>query len=262
MAQTYIYMSFFEVLILSLIEGLTEFIPVSSTGHLIIVSALMQMEPTDFHKAFEVIIQFGAILAVIYLYKSRLKWDFNFYKNVTLAFLPTAIIGFLLKDKINILLESTIVVAISLIVGGVVLIFIDSLLQNQKESELTTKSSLAIGICQSIAMIPGVSRSAASIIGGRIFGLSREKAAEFSFILAIPTLGAATAYKLWKIRDLIDASNSSSLILGIFFSFIFSVLAIKFFITFVNKYGFKYFGYYRIAVGLIVLGLQMKGIIR
>jgi undecaprenyl-diphosphatase len=262
LAQTYIYMSFFEVLILSLIEGLTEFIPVSSTGHLIIVSALMQMEPTDFHKAFEVIIQFGAILAVIYLYKSRLKWDFNFYKNVTLAFLPTAIIGFLLKDKINILLESTIVVAISLIVGGVVLIFIDSLLQNQKESELTTKSSLAIGICQSIAMIPGVSRSAASIIGGRIFGLSREKAAEFSFILAIPTLGAATAYKLWKIRDLIDASNSSSLILGIFFSFIFSVLAIKFFITFVNKYGFKYFGYYRIAVGLIVLGLQMKGIIR
>ena len=262
MAETYIlYMSYFEVLILSVIEGLTEFIPVSSTGHLILASALLKIESTDFMKAFEVIIQFGAILAVFYLYRSRLKWNFNFYKKVTLAFIPTAILGFILKNKIDELLESTTVVAVSLIVGGIVLVFIDSLLKNHKEKELSDGSAVAIGFMQSIAMIPGVSRSAASIIGARMCGLTREKAAEFSFILAIPTLGAATAYKLWKVRHLIDASNTTNLILGVFLSFIFSVLAIKFFITTLNRYGFRPWGYYRIAVGTLVFILQMRGLL-
>jgi undecaprenyl-diphosphatase len=254
-------MSYFEVLILSVIEGLTEFIPVSSTGHLIIASALLNIEPTDFLKAFEVIIQFGAILAVIYLYRTQLKWNFEFYKKVTLAFIPTAVLGFILKNKIDELLESTTVVAISLIAGGVILVFIDTLLKNQKEKELTSGSSVAVGFFQSIAMIPGVSRSAASIIGARLYGLTREKAAEFSFILAIPTLGAATAYKVWKIRHLIDGSNSTNLILGVFFSFIFSVLAIKFFIKTLNRYGFRPWGYYRIIVGLVVFVLQLKGLL-
>jgi undecaprenyl-diphosphatase len=254
-------MSYFEVLILSVIEGLTEFIPVSSTGHLIITSALLNIEPSDFSKAFDVIIQFGSIFAVFFLYSHRLKWNYEFYKKVTLAFIPTAILGFLFKNKIDILLESTVVVAVSLIVGGIVLVFVDTLLKEQQEKELTSGNSVVIGLCQSIAMIPGVSRSAATIIGARALGLTRAKAAEFSFILAIPTLGAATAYKLWKIRHLVDGSNSVNLVLGVFFSFVFSVLAIKFFIKVLNKYGFKYFGYYRIVVGILVYILHIKGVV-
>lgn len=254
-------MSYLEVLLLSFVEGLTEFIPVSSTGHLIITNAVMKIEPTDFTKAFDVIIQFGAILAVVYLYSARLKWDPVFYKKIFLAFIPTAVLGFLLKNKIDLLLESTTVVAISLIVGGVFLILVDSWFKNQEEKELTDKSSVLIGFIQSIAMIPGVSRSAATIIGGQFCGLSRAKAAEFSFILAIPTLGAATAYKLWKIRHIIDASQSGSLALGVLLSFFFAVFAIKFFIAIVNKFGFKYFGVYRIILGSVVLALLYGGIL-
>lgn len=246
-------MTFIEVLILSLIEGLTEFIPVSSTGHLILAGALMNIEPTTFTKAFDVIIQFGAILAVVYLYRDRLKWNPIFYRNVLLAFIPTAIIGFLVKGHVEALLESTLTVAIFLILGGFVLIGIDSWFKNKPHRELTPKSSVMIGLFQCIAMIPGVSRSAATIIGGQVAGLSREKAAEFSFILAIPTMGAATSYKLWKIRDIIDSSQAVNLSLGILFSFIFAIFAIKFFISVVNKFGFKYFGYYRIILGLLVL---------
>src|SRR4051812_24385824 len=147
----HIYMSYFEVLILSVIEGLTEFIPVSSTGHLIIASALLNIEPTDFMKAFDVIIQFGAIFAVFVLYKHRLKWNYEFYKKVTLAFIPTAILGFLFKNKIDALLESTVVVAVSLVVGGVVLVFVDTLLKEQNEKELSAANSVVIGLCQSVA---------------------------------------------------------------------------------------------------------------
>lgn len=254
-------MSYLEVIILSFIEGLTEFIPVSSTGHLIITNAVLKLEPTDFSKAFDVIIQFGAILAVVYLYREKLKWNYIFYRNITLAFIPTAVLGFLLKNKIDMLLESTAVVAISLIVGGIILIAVDSLFKNRPEKALTPKSSLLIGFIQSIAMIPGVSRSAATIVGGQYCGLRREHAAEFSFILAIPTLGAATAYKLWKIRHILDSSQSVSLTLGVVLSFIFAVMAIKFFITFVNRFGFKYFGVYRIVLGALVLLLLNRGII-
>ncbi|MGZ3691568.1 MAG: undecaprenyl-diphosphatase UppP [Pseudobdellovibrio sp.] len=250
-----------EVCILSFIEGLTEFLPVSSTGHLVLATSLLHIESTDFMKAFDVIIQFGAILAVVVLYWKRLKWNYTFYKNITLAFIPTAILGFIFKNKIDALLESTTIVAVSLIIGGIVLIVIDSLLKHNHEKELSTKGSVAIGFFQSIAMIPGVSRSAATIIGGRLFGLTREKAAEFSFILAIPTLGAATAYKLWKIRDLLQGSQFGQLSLGVVMAFLVSIVAIKFFITFVNRYGFKHFGYYRIAVGIAVFILQSQGML-
>jgi undecaprenyl-diphosphatase len=246
-------MSFIEVLILAFIEGLTEFIPVSSTGHLILMSQVLQIPDSDYIKAFNVIIQFGAIMAVVYLYKEKLKWNFSFYKKIGLAFLPTAILGFIFKNKIDLLMESSTVIAVSLILGGIVLVAIDSVFKNNSLSELSDKSSIAVGFFQSIAMIPGVSRSAATIIGGRLLGLNQEKAAEFSFILAIPTLGAATAYKLWKIRDSIDSSQSLNLVLGIILAFIFSVVAIKFFIRILNSYGFKYFGYYRILLGLFVL---------
>ncbi len=254
-------MTFIHVLLLSFIEGLTEFIPVSSTGHLILASALLHIESTDFSKAFDVIIQFGAILAVIFLYRERLKWNPKFYKLVFAAFLPTAVLGFLFKNKIDALMESTSVVAWALIVGGVILILIDSIFQNRTTRELTLKSAAAIGFAQSIAMIPGVSRSAATIVGGQVFGLSREKAAEFSFILAIPTLGAATVYKLWKIRHIIDSSYTMDLVLGVALSLIFSIFAIRFFISIVNRFGFKYFGYYRIVLGVAVLILHSQGVL-
>lgn len=247
-------MSFFEILLLSLIEGLTEFIPVSSTGHLVITSALLKTPPSDFSKAFDVIIQFGAILAVVFLYRERLKWNFEFYKKVFLAFLPTAIIGFFLRHKVDEFLESTLIVAWALILGGIVLVFIDKVFVNNHSDIPSEKQSLAIGFFQSLAIIPGVSRSAASIIGGMSMGLSRIKAAEFSFILAIPTMAAATVYKLWKIRDLLkNTSYMFDLSLGVVLSFIFSIIAIKFFISILNRYGFKYFGFYRILVGILIL---------
>lgn len=255
-------MSFFEVFLLSIIEGLTEFIPVSSTGHLIITSALLKMQPSDFSKAFDVIIQFGAILAVVLLYRERLRWNFDFYKKIFLAFLPTAIIGFIFKRKIDELLESTAVVAWALILGGVVLLFIDQLFKNNKKEQPSDKSAVAIGFFQALAMIPGVSRSAASIIGGMSQGLTRIKAAEFSFILAIPTMAAATLYKLWKIRDILKKTDYLfDLSLGVILSFIFSVVAIKFFISILNKYGFKYFGIYRILVGFLILFLNTQGLL-
>ena len=253
-------MTLLHVFILSLIEGLTEFLPVSSTGHLIIASSALNIEPTDFSKAFDVIIQFGAIFAVVFLYHDRLKWDFKYYLKVFCAFLPAAAIGFLFKKKIDILLESTVVVAWALIIGGVILMFVDSFFKRNMGTELTNKKSGLIGLFQCLALIPGASRSAATIIGGQAVGLNREKAAEFSFILAIPTLTAATLYKLWKIRDILDATQSFNLCLGIILSFIFALIAIRIFVTFLNKHGLKYFGIYRIILGCIVLYFNSKGL--
>ncbi|MBC7466707.1 MAG: undecaprenyl-diphosphate phosphatase [Bdellovibrio sp.] len=254
-------MTLMHVFILSFVEGLTEFLPISSTGHLIITSAFLKIEPSDFTKAFDVIIQFGAIFAVVFLYRDRLKWNLEFYKKVFIAFIPAAIFGFLLKHKIDELLESTTVVAWALIIGGIILLFIDRVFKKNTESELNNKKSGLIGLFQCLALIPGVSRSAATIIGGQVVGLTREKAAEFSFILAIPTLTAATLYKLWKIRQILDMSQSVDLALGIFLSFVFAILAIRIFITVLNKYGLKYFGVYRIILGAIVLILNSKGLL-
>lgn len=248
-------MSIVEVIILAFVEGLTEFIPVSSTGHLILVSHFLKIEPTEFTKAFDVIIQFGAIFAVVYLYSHKLRWDFAYYKKLLIAFLPAAVIGFLFKNKIDLLLESTTVVAWALIAGGILMMLLDSLIKGKNSDDPSLKSSFMIGVFQCLAMIPGVSRSASTIIGGQVMGLTREKAAEFSFLLAIPTLGAATAYKLWKVRSVIQSDQLFHLALGVFLSFVFSLIAIKFFISFVNKYGFKAFGIYRIVLGAIVLFL-------
>ena len=248
-------MTILEVIILAFVEGLTEFIPVSSTGHLILASHFMKIEPSEFSKAFDVIIQFGAIFAVLFLYHKRLKWDFEFYKKLFIAFLPAAVIGFIFKNKIDELLESTAVVAWALIIGGVILIFVDQFFKNQTKSEPNAKDSLTIGFFQCLAMVPGVSRSAATIVGGQVMGLTRAKAAEFSFLLAIPTLGAATSYKLWKVRALIHGDQVLNLSLGVILSFVFALIAIKFFISFVNKYGFRAFGVYRIVIGAVVLYL-------
>ncbi|OFZ31322.1 MAG: UDP-diphosphatase [Bdellovibrionales bacterium RIFCSPHIGHO2_01_FULL_40_29] len=252
-------MPFLHILILSVVEGLTEFLPISSTGHLILTSAFLNIESTEYLKAFEIIIQFGAILAVVVLYRERLRWNFEYYKKVFYAFLPAAGIGFLFKDYLSALMDSTVVVAWALIVGGIILLFIDSVFKGEAE-ELTPAKAWLVGVLQCTAFIPGVSRSAATIIGSQIAGLTREKAAEFSFILAIPTLTAATGYKLWKIRNILDISQSFNLALGIILSFVFAILAIQFFISILNKYGLKYFGVYRILLGGIVLYVHWKGL--
>ncbi len=253
-------MTTWHVIILSLIEGLTEFLPVSSTGHLILVSSVLNIEPTAFTKAFDIIIQFGAIFAVVFLYRERLRWNPSYYFKVFLAFLPAAIVGFLFKKKIDFLLESTTVVAWALIIGGIVLLFVDSLFKKNKLVEVSNKKSGIIGLAQCLALIPGTSRSAATIVGAQIVGLTRETAAEFSFILAIPTLTAATCYKLWKVRDILDVSQAFNLGLGILLSFVFACIAIRFFITILNRYGLKYFGVYRILLGCIVLYFNSRGV--
>lgn len=247
-------MSYFEIFILSLIEGLTEFIPVSSTGHLILIGHYLNLSPTEFLKAFDVIIQFGAILAVIYLYPNKfLKIDLQFYKKLVYGFIPIGVIGFFAKDIVSAFSESISLVAWSLILGGIVLFFIDTFFEKSTRTEVSLLDSIKIGFFQCIALIPGVSRSAATIIGGQAIGLTKVEAAEFSFFLAVPTMAAATLYKLWKIRSTIHSEQIFHLTAGIVLSFIFAVLAIKFFISLVKRYGFRWFGVYRIILGALVL---------
>lgn len=252
--NTLYIMSFLEVFILSLVEGLTEFLPVSSTGHLILVSHWLGLENTEFLKAFNVIIQFGAILAVLLVYRDKFKLNLTFYKKILIGSLPVMALGFLLKNKIDQLLESDAVVAWSLIIGGVIFIIADLTLKpSEEKTEVSLTDSLKIGVIQCLALIPGVSRSGATIVGAQILKYKKQTAAEFSFFLAVPTLTAATLYKTWKIKHILTAAQASHLSIGIALSFIFAVLAIKGFIKIVSKFGFKWFGVYRIILGSIVL---------
>lgn len=253
-------MSIWHAIILAIVEGITEFLPVSSTGHMIIASSFMGISHLDFTKMFTVNIQFGAILSVVVLYWKRFFQSTDFYFKLFIAFLPAAVLGFLLNDIIDSLLESVVVVAISLLVGGIILVFIDKIVNNtETEREISYFDALKIGFFQCIAMIPGVSRSASTIIGGMLQGLSRKQAAEFSFFLAVPTMAAAGGYKLLKTYDTIQAADIKILLLGNLIAFIVAMLAIKFFISFLTKYGFKVFGYYRIILGLVLLGLLASG---
>jgi len=251
-------MNILQAIILAIIEGITEFLPVSSTGHMIIASSFMKIANDDFTKMFTVGIQFGAILSVLVLYSKRFLQTKEFYIKLFIAFIPAAIFGKLLNDYIDALLENPVTVAISLVMGGVVLLFIDKIFNHDKlnDQEPSIKSAFAIGLFQCIAMIPGVSRSAATIIGGMTQKLSRKSAAEFSFFLAVPTMFAATAYKLLKYIKGGGAMGSSELMLfgiGNVVAFMVAIIAIKTFITFLQKNGFKVFGIYRIAVGVIIL---------
>lgn len=252
-------MSFLEALILAIVEGITEFLPVSSTGHMIIASAFMGINESSFVKIFEVNIQFGAILSVVVLYWKRFFQSLDFYYKLLVAFIPAAVIGFLLGDFIDSLLENVWVVATSLLVGGVILLFVDKWFQSSNEEKVDYKKALFIGFFQCIAMIPGVSRSAATIIGGMAQGLNRKTAAEFSFFLAVPTMFAASAYKMLKGYKEITTDNLDILLFGNLVAFIVAMLAIKFFISFLTKYGFKVFGWYRIILGLFLLGLLAMG---
>lgn len=253
-------MSIIQAIIIAIVEGITEFLPVSSTGHMIITQELLGMEITEFVKAFTVNIQFGAILSVIVLYWKRFFQTLDFYYKLFVAFLPAAVIGFLASDFIDSLLENVVVVAVMLVLGGIVLIFVDKWFNKPKEDQtITYPTALKIGFYQCIAMIPGVSRSAATIIGGMTQKLDRKTAAEFSFFLAVPTMFAASAYKLLQNYKSIDSTNIDLLLIGNAVAFVVALIAIKTFITFVTRYGFKIFGYYRIVVGVAILVLIALG---
>ena len=262
-------MNIFETIIIAIVEGLTEFLPVSSTGHMILTQALLGVESTDFVKMFTVNIQFGAILSVVVLYWKRffqVEKFVDFYWKLFIAFLPAAVLGFLLGDYIDMLLESVIVVAIMLVLGGILMLFVDKWFNKPSENqEMDWKRALKIGFCQCIAMIPGVSRSMATIVGGMSTKLTRKNAAEFSFFLAVPTMAAATGYSLMKLLTQdgglqIVTDNLVSLLIGNVVAFIVAMLAIKFFINFLTKYGFKAFGWYRIVVGGLIIILLLCGV--
>ncbi len=259
-------MTFIQILILAIIEGLTEFLPVSSTGHIIIGSSLMGIAQQPFVKDFTVIIQFGAILAVVVAYWKRFFKSFDFYYKLALGVLPALVIGFLINDFIESILENVLVVAVTLILGGLVLLKMDEWFAENESSnatEPTIKQSFTIGFFQVIAMIPGVSRSGATIFGGMMQGLNKKTAAEFSFFLAVPTMFAATCYKLLKIYKLNNGFPTeylNDLLLGNVIAFVVALIAIRYFIAILIRYGFKIFGWYRIVVGILILLLHFMGV--
>lgn len=273
-------MDLLQTIIIAVVEGLTEFLPVSSTGHMIIAQSLLGVESTDFVKAFTVIIQFGAILSVICLYWRRFFYPtavnngtsywtamFNFYAKLVVGVIPAVVLGLAFNDFIESNLGNVQLVAWMLIAGGVFMLFCDRLFNKGSEAtELTYKRALIIGLVQCISMIPGVSRSMATIVGGMSQKLTRKAAAEFSFFLAVPTMFGATCLETYKMLKhgsgslLTQGDNLMILIVGSVVSFIVAILAIKFFINYVTKYGFAAFGWYRIVVGLIIIICGLCGV--
>ena len=262
-------MDLIQAILIAIVEGLTEYIPVSSTGHMIFLSSYFGIQEDDFVKLFQVSIQFGAILAVVALYWKKF-FDFskfNFYIKLALAVIPALILGYIFDDYIDAVLGNPIPIAIVLIIGGFVLLFIDKYFQNPtvvSEEQITIKKAVTIGFWQCLAMMPGTSRSAASIIGGMQQGLNRQTAAEFSFFLAVPTMLAVTCYSVFlktyhesqlKGYELLmqDGENLKLFLIGNIIAFIVSIIAIKFFIGVIKKYGFKPWGYYRIVAGSLLL---------
>ncbi len=258
-------MDLIQAVILAIIEGLTEFLPVSSTGHMIIASSAMGIANNDFVKLFTVAIQLGAILSVVVLYFKRFFQSIDFYVKLLVAFIPAVIFGLLFSKKIDQLLESALTVGITLFIGGIILLFVDKWFSKPtvtEEKGIDLITALKIGLFQCIAMIPGTSRSAATIVGGMSQKLSRTAAAEFSFFLAVPTMFAATAKKLYdfyKEGHTFTGEEIKLLALGNVIAFIVGLLAIKTFITFLERKGFVLFGWYRIVVGAIIIGLYMTG---
>lgn len=276
-------MDILSSIIIAIVEGLTEFLPVSSTGHMIITEKLLGVPADDFVKAFTVIIQFGAILSVVCLYwrrffrlnhtpapegassLRRFLHKYDFYWKLLVAFIPAAVIGLAFGDVVDSLLENVVVVAVMLILGGIFMLFCDKIFNHgSDDTVLTEKRALRIGLFQCIAMIPGVSRSMATIVGGMSQKLTRRAAAEFSFFLAVPTMLAATGYEVLKLflsdKSAVLANNVTTLIIGNVVAFVVALLAIKFFINFVTKYGFKAFGWYRIIVGSAILIMLACGV--
>lgn len=264
-------MSTIQAIIIAIIEGLTEFLPISSTGHMAIVSAIMKINTDSFTKLFEVVIQFGAILSVVVLYGKKF-FDFkkiSFYIKLFIALIPALVFGALLKKHIDLLLEKPLIIAIIMLLGGIILVFVDGWFKAptiEKEEDINNKQSLMIGLYQVLAILfPGLSRSAATIIGGMQQKLSRKVAAEFSFFLAVPTMMAATVKSLYDVYkespEVLNTDNLQTLILGSVIAFVVAILAIKFFIGFLQKHGFRMFGFYRIALGIVLIALIAAGVI-
>lgn len=257
-------MSLLQSIILAIVEGLTEFLPVSSTGHMIIASSVMGIESDRFVKLFTVVIQLGAILSVVVLYWKRFFQSFDFYLKIGVAFIPSVIAGLFFKSYVDALLERVDVVGYTLLLGGIFFLFMDRIFKesNDDQQSISFLKAFKIGLFQVIAMIPGVSRSAATIIGGLSQKLTRKNAAEFSFFLAVPTMFAAsvlTLYEFYSEGVALSAPEINILIAGNIVAFIVAMIAIKSFITFLTKHGFKLFGYYRIAVGITILVLYYFG---
>lgn len=255
-------MSFLQAILLAIIEGITEFLPISSTGHMVLMSSFLGIEKDKFTKLFEICIQFGAILAVVVLYWKKFfnfsNWQF--YVKLLIAVIPALIFGKLFNDLIDEHLENPAFIATVLLIGGIILLFVDGWFKNSiihEETDINNISAIKIGLFQCLAILfPGLSRSAATIIGGMQQRLTRSLAAEFSFFLAVPTMAAATGYKLLKfIKEEGSISSDELKLLGIgnIVAFIVAILAIKFFINILSKYGFKYFGIYRIVLGISIL---------
>jgi len=249
-------MNTLQAIVLAIIEGITEFLPVSSTGHMIIASSFFGIAQEDFTKLFTIVIQLGAILSVVVLYFKRFFQTFDFYFKLLVAFIPAVVLGLLLSDKIDELLESPLTVAISLLIGGIILLKVDDWFNHSEETKITYLQAFKIGLFQCLAMVPGVSRSGASIVGGMSQKLARTSAAEFSFFLAVPTMLGATVkkcYDYYKEGFVLNHDQINLLIIGNVIAFLVALLAIKSFIGFLSKKGFKVFGYYRIAAGIILL---------
>jgi undecaprenyl-diphosphatase len=259
-------MTIFQAIILAIIEGITEYLPISSTGHMILYSSFTGIASDPFVKLFTVAIQFGAILSVVVLYFKRFFKSFDFYVKLLAAFVPAVIFGLLFSDTIDALLENPLGVAISLLVGGIVLLFVDKWFQRpliDDSDEIDLFNAFKIGVFQCIAMIPGVSRSGASIVGGMSQGISRKAAAEFSFFLAVPTMGAATCKKMYdffKEGHTITPYQWQLFAVGNIVAFLVAMIAIRFFISYLTRYGFKVFGWYRIIVGGIIVALLLSGV--
>ena len=254
-------MNVFQSIVLALIEGLTEFLPISSTGHMILASSVMNIPEQTFVKTFEISIQAGAIMAIVIIYFKRFLLGITIYLKLGVAFIPTGIIGFLAYPYIKAYLFNPIVVAVSLVLGGIALILIDKKLAVQQSNTATLenisyKNAFFIGLIQCISMIPGVSRAAATIVGGIFNGLDKKQAVEFSFLLAVPTMFIATGYDLLKSAVEFSVHQYTLLGLGLVIAFLTAWIAVKVFVRIVQDYGFKYFGYYRIILGVVFLILM------
>ena len=256
-------MNTIQAIILAIIEGITEFLPISSTGHMIIVSSFFGIEHDEFTKLFTIVIQLGAILSVVVLYFKRFFQTLDFYFKLLVAFIPAVVLGLLFSKKIDALLENPVTVAVTLLIGGILLLKVDDWFTKKEEIQTPDKISylqaFKIGLFQCLAMVPGVSRSGASIVGGMSQKLSRTTAAEFSFFLAVPTMLGATAkkcYDYYKDGLVLSHNQINLLIIGNIVAFVVALIAIKSFIGFLTKHGFKMFGYYRIVVGIVLLAIH------
>ncbi|NWF66914.1 MAG: undecaprenyl-diphosphate phosphatase [Campylobacterales bacterium] len=250
-------MEIYQAIILGILEGFTEFLPISSTGHLILASHLMGLEQNDAHKSFEIAIQLGSILSILFLFKQKLVESKDLWKKLIFAFLPTGILGFLFYKHIKELFSVS-TVSYMLIIGGIIFIFMDKYSKNNPPKiddvdEVSFKQAFLIGLFQSISMIPGTSRSGATIIGGLLLGLSKKSAAEFSFLLALPTMMIATFYDIYKNFHSFESNDFSTLIIGFVTAFIFALIAVKTFLAILKRVGFAPFGIYRVILGVLFL---------